>query len=75
MNYTLLVHEAEPDEGGYWAEVAELPGCATSGETLDEILHNAHDAIATYSAAKRMLGEEIPPPADLKLEIAVPSTG
>jgi predicted RNase H-like HicB family nuclease len=73
MSYTLLIHEAEPDEGGYWAEVAELPGCATSGETLDEILHNAQEAIETYLAAKRLLGEEIPPPADLKLEIAAPS--
>jgi predicted RNase H-like HicB family nuclease len=72
MNYTLLIHEAEMDEVGYWAEVAELPGCATSGETLDEILHNAQDAIETYIDAKRLLGEEVPPPPDLKVEIAVP---
>jgi predicted RNase H-like HicB family nuclease len=37
MTYTLLVYEGEK-EGGYWAEVAELSGCYTSGDTLDELL-------------------------------------
>jgi len=35
--YTVLVYEADEDEGGYWATVAELPGCGTTGETMDEI--------------------------------------
>ena len=48
MQYTVLVFEAEPDEGGYWAHVAELPGCYTSGETLDEVRANAVDAIESW---------------------------
>jgi predicted RNase H-like HicB family nuclease len=28
-----IVHEAE--EGGYWAEVPAIPGCATESETLE----------------------------------------
>jgi predicted RNase H-like HicB family nuclease len=39
----VIVHDAE--EGGYWAEVPALPGCATQGETLDELLNNLHEAI------------------------------
>jgi predicted RNase H-like HicB family nuclease len=43
MKIKVIVHEAE--EGGYWAEVPALPGCATQGETVDELLHNLQEAI------------------------------
>ncbi len=43
MKIKVVVHEAE--EGGYWAEVPAIPGCATQGETMDELLHNLHEAI------------------------------
>jgi predicted RNase H-like HicB family nuclease len=39
----VVVHEAE--EGGFWAEVPAIPGCATQGETMDELLRNLHEAI------------------------------
>jgi predicted RNase H-like HicB family nuclease len=39
----VVVHEVE--EGGFWAEVPAIPGCATQGETMDELLHNVHEAI------------------------------
>lgn len=41
--FTVLVHEAE--EGGYWAEVPELPGCLSQGDTLDELRRNVLEAI------------------------------
>lgn len=37
------MHEAE--EGGYWAEVPAIPGCATQGDTMDELLQNLREAI------------------------------
>jgi len=37
------VHEAE--EGGYWAEVPAIPGCATQGETFEELLQNLYEAV------------------------------
>lgn len=43
MKIKVVVHEAE--EGGYWAEVPAIPGCATQGETMDELLQNLHEAI------------------------------
>ena len=43
MRLKAIVHEAE--EGGFWAEVPALPGCASQGETLDELLANLHEAI------------------------------
>jgi len=43
MKIKVIVHEAE--EGGFWAEVPAIPGCATQGETLEDLLHNLHEAI------------------------------
>ncbi len=43
MKLKVVVHEAE--EGGYWAEVPALPGCATQGETFEELLQNLYEAV------------------------------
>ncbi len=43
MKLQVVVHEAE--EGGYWAEVPAIPGCATQGETFEELLHNLYEAV------------------------------
>ena len=43
MKLKVIVHEAE--EGGYWAEVPAIPGCATQGRTFDELLSNIHEAV------------------------------
>ena len=43
MKVKVLVHEAE--EGGFWAEVPSIPGCATQGETFEELLENLYEAI------------------------------
>ena len=41
--YNVIVRPAE--EGGFWAEVAELPGCVTQGEDRDELVRNVMEAI------------------------------
>ncbi|MEW6169734.1 MAG: type II toxin-antitoxin system HicB family antitoxin [Pseudomonadota bacterium] len=43
MKLKVIVHEAE--EGGYWAEVPSIPGCATQGETFDQLLSNIYEAV------------------------------
>ncbi|MDQ2097331.1 MAG: type II toxin-antitoxin system HicB family antitoxin [Microcoleus anatoxicus] len=43
MKIKIIIHEAE--EGGYWAEVPAIPGCATEGETFEELLQNLYEAI------------------------------
>ena len=43
QQFKVVIHEAE--EGGYWAEVPAMPGCATQGETLEELLLNLYEAI------------------------------
>ncbi len=43
MKLKVVVHEAE--EGGYWAEIPAIPGCATQGDTFDELLKNIYEAV------------------------------
>jgi predicted RNase H-like HicB family nuclease len=43
MRIRVVVHKA--DEGGFWAEVPSIPGCATQGETMEEIEANVREAI------------------------------
>jgi predicted RNase H-like HicB family nuclease len=43
MKIKIVVHEAE--EGGFWAEVPAIPGCATQGDSMDELMRNLHEAI------------------------------
>ncbi len=50
MKLKVVVHEAE--EGGYWAEVPALPGCATQGETFEELLHNLYEAVEGWLSAQ-----------------------
>ena len=50
MKFNAIIHEAE--EGGYWAEVPELPGCYTQGETLDETKANVIEAAECWLEAQ-----------------------
>jgi predicted RNase H-like HicB family nuclease len=43
MKIKVVVHRAE--EGGLWAEVPAIPGCASQGETFEELLKNIHEAV------------------------------
>lgn len=43
MTIHAIVHKAE--EGGFWAEVPSIPGCATQGETMEELRSNLREAI------------------------------
>ncbi|MBV9393885.1 MAG: type II toxin-antitoxin system HicB family antitoxin [Methylobacteriaceae bacterium] len=67
MKIKVIVHEA--DEGGFWAEVPALPGCATQGETMDELMRNLREAI------EGCLSVDVAPPQpggkERVLEIAV----
>ncbi|WP_411727272.1 type II toxin-antitoxin system HicB family antitoxin [Methyloglobulus sp.] len=43
MKLKVIIHEAE--EGGYWAEVPAILGCATQGNTYEELLSNIYEAV------------------------------
>jgi predicted RNase H-like HicB family nuclease len=43
MKLKVVIHPAE--EGGFWAEVPAISGCATQGETMEELLTNIYEAV------------------------------
>ena len=43
MKLKVVIHEAE--EGGFWAEVPSIPGCATQGDSFEELLSNLYEAV------------------------------
>ena len=57
--YTIILHP-DPDEGGYTVTVPALPGCVTQGETLEEAIAMAKDAIRLYVESLIADGEVIP---------------
>jgi antitoxin HicB len=59
LSYRILLRK-EP-EGGYTVTVPSLPGCVTYGETVEEAVEMAKEAIEVYLESLREHGEEIPP--------------
>ena len=55
----------DPEDGGFVAEVLELPGCLSQGETPEEAYANLQDAMAGWIAVSLEAGHAIPEPAGL----------
>ncbi|MCJ7611310.1 MAG: type II toxin-antitoxin system HicB family antitoxin [Candidatus Aminicenantes bacterium] len=58
LNYKILLKK-EP-EGGYTVFAPSLPGCITYGETIDESIINAKEAIELYIESLKSHGEDVP---------------
>ncbi|MFZ3086239.1 MAG: type II toxin-antitoxin system HicB family antitoxin [Candidatus Hydromicrobium sp.] len=58
LNYKILLRK-EP-EGGFTVFTPSLPGCITYGDTLDEAIEKAKEAIELYIESLKAHGEEIP---------------
>ncbi len=43
MRLKTIIHDDE--DGGFWAEVPSIPGCATQGDTMEELIQNLYEAI------------------------------
>ncbi len=57
-HYTIILY---PDpEGGYTVTVPTLPGCITQGETLEEAIEMAKDAIQNHIESLVADGEPVP---------------
>ena len=57
--YTIILHP-DPEEGGYTVTVPALPGCVTEGETIEEAIALAKEAIALYKSDLQTHGEPVP---------------
>ncbi len=57
---TFTIRFERADEGGYTVTVPELPGCVTEGDTLEEALEMAKDAIKGWLHVAVQSGDPIP---------------
>lgn len=55
----------DPEEGGYVARYPELPGCITTGDSIETVLDNAVDAKKAWLEAAIADGREIDEPASV----------
>lgn len=58
MRQVILIPDKE--SGGYVVEVPSLPGCHTQGDTIEEALANAQEAIKLWIEDALEHGEDIP---------------
>lgn len=74
MNYTYKLHLAPESEGGFTVVVPALPGCITCGDTFEEAVEMAKEAIQLYLMELKENGEPIPDDShslDYSLQLSV----
>ena len=52
------------EQGGYVAEIKDLPGCLTQGETLEETMTNINEARELWIETAYEAGDNIPLPSE-----------
>jgi predicted RNase H-like HicB family nuclease len=61
--FEIIIAPLSPEDGGgFFATVPALPGCHSDGETPQEALANAYDAIACWIEAAEEMGRPVPQP-------------
>jgi len=53
------------DGGGFGIFFPDLPGCVSAGDTIDEVMANAEEALAGHIELSAEYGDAIPEPSDL----------
>jgi predicted RNase H-like HicB family nuclease len=60
-HYVAIVEDAGPEKAiGIW--FPDLPGCFSAGDSVDEAMLNAHEALALYAEAEAREGRALPSP-------------
>ena len=67
--YEIIIYWSDEDRA-YVAEVPELPGCATHGDSYESALSNAKDAIALWIETAKEFNGPIPAPKGRRLTYA-----
>ena len=64
MRFPIVIHKDR--NSGYGVTVPDLPGCFSAGDSLDEAIDSAHEAITCHLEGLLMDGETIPEQAPLE---------
>jgi len=70
MKYSVAIHK-DPDSC-YGVSVPDIPGCFSAGETVDEALKNAQEAISDHLEILAEVGAIAPTPSDIDKHYANP---
>ena len=68
IKYAVLFEKAENNWAAY---VPDLPGCMTTGKTLEETEANIREAIEGHLRSLRDFGDPIPQPTSVAREIEI----
>jgi predicted RNase H-like HicB family nuclease len=68
VRYAVIFEKAQNNRAAY---VPDLPGCITTGTTLEETERNIREAIEGHLQTMREFGEPIPEPTCLANEVEV----
>ena len=58
MRFPIVVHKDA--DSGYGVTVPDLPGCFSAGDTFDEVIESAGEAITCHIEGLLMDGEPVP---------------
>lgn len=68
VKYAVIFERADTNWAAY---VPDLPGCMTTGQTLEETKANIREAIEGHLETLRQCGDPIPQPSSLAGEVEV----
>jgi predicted RNase H-like HicB family nuclease len=68
VTYAVIFEQAERNWSAY---VPDLPGCMTTGQTIEETERNIREAIEGHLRTLREFGDPIPRPTSVAKEIEV----
>jgi predicted RNase H-like HicB family nuclease len=67
--YEIIIYWSDDDQA-FIAEVPELPGCIAHGDTQDNALREANEAIELWIATAKEFGDSVPVPKGRRLMLA-----
>ena len=67
--YEVIIYWSKEDDA-YVAEVPQLAGCAAHGDSQEEALRNAQDAISLWIETANEFGDPVPEPVGRRLVFA-----
>lgn len=68
LKYAVIFERAQSNWAAY---VPDLPGCMTTGQTLDETRENIREAIEGHLETLRHFGDPVPEPTSLAGEVEI----
>jgi predicted RNase H-like HicB family nuclease len=69
LRYAVIFEQADSNWAAY---VPDLPGCITTGNTLEETEQNIREAIKGHLQTLREFGDPVPRPTSVAKDIEIP---